>query len=161
MHTCTLFLCTYVDQARVVTLSEVVQNTSFIEVGQTSHILDLLEFWWIHLLCVIDVDLNLLQNIQILLHLQKFILLCALSYTSIHKFQDNFVPLLLLHAGGFEGFFLVRNPQPLLRVEHLRVLHQLQVVLLAQVHARIRFGHFVCHLASSSSLHSNIVSICN
>lgn len=66
MHTCALFLGTYVDQARVVTLSEVVQNTSFIEVGQTSHILDLLEFWRIHLLCVIDVNLNLLQNTQML-----------------------------------------------------------------------------------------------
>ena len=56
---------TYVNQARVVTLSEIVQYASFIEVRQAGHVLNLLKLRWVHLLCVVDVNFNLLQGKQI------------------------------------------------------------------------------------------------
>ena len=141
VHVCNVR--TYVDQARVVTLSEVVQYTSFVEVRQAGHVLNLLKLRWVHLLCIVNVNFNLLQYEQIYCEAVKEHLIFVNTYTPIHQLQDNFVSLLLLHTGRLEGFLFVRNPQPLLRVKHFGVLEKLQVVLLTQVHARIRLRHLL------------------
>lgn len=41
---------TYVDEVNVVSLFEVVQHRSVVEVGERSHVLALLELWRVHLL---------------------------------------------------------------------------------------------------------------
>ena len=53
---------TYVDEVGVVTLPEVVEHASFIEVRETSHVFNLLKLGWVHLLSVADVHLNLLKR---------------------------------------------------------------------------------------------------
>lgn len=48
-------LYTYIDETGVVSLPQIMQNSSFIEVRQRCHVLFLLKFRRIHLACVIDV----------------------------------------------------------------------------------------------------------
>lgn len=47
------FLDTYIDQARVISVFDVVQDGCLIETRQLGHILDFVELWRIHLLYVI------------------------------------------------------------------------------------------------------------
>ena len=53
---------THIDQAGVVSLLEIVQDTGLIEVGEACHVLNLLKLWRVHLLSVIDVHGNLLKK---------------------------------------------------------------------------------------------------
>lgn len=54
------FLDAYVDKTGEVSLSEIVQDTSFIEISEASHVFNFLELWRVHLLSVADVHLDLL-----------------------------------------------------------------------------------------------------
>lgn len=56
------FTRTHIDEAGVVTLLQVVQNTGLIEVSQRGHVLNLLELWRVHLVSVIDVHGDLLKS---------------------------------------------------------------------------------------------------
>ena len=62
IHTllCGIDYQTYIDEAGVVALAKVVQDAGFIEVGQASHVFDLLKFGWVHLLGCIQVHLDFL-----------------------------------------------------------------------------------------------------
>lgn len=62
MHCLQYLQCslTYIYEAGVVALAKVVQNAGFIEIGQTSHVFDLLKLGRIHLLGCIQVHLNFL-----------------------------------------------------------------------------------------------------
>ena len=61
----------YVDEPRVISSSEVVQNGRLVEVGQVGHVVDLLKLWRVHLLDDILLDRLLLdiatKNIGLLL----------------------------------------------------------------------------------------------
>lgn len=52
---------THVDELVEVTLTQVVQDCSFIEIGQVGHILNHLELEWVHLLHFVFLDCHLLQ----------------------------------------------------------------------------------------------------
>lgn len=43
-----MFLCTHIDQAGVVSFSEVVQHGGFVQAGEVGHVLHLTEAWRVH-----------------------------------------------------------------------------------------------------------------
>ena len=60
-----ILLYTYVDEAGVVSLAKVVEDTGLIQIRQTCHVLNLLKLWRIHLLRGVQVHLHLLDNAPI------------------------------------------------------------------------------------------------
>lgn len=85
---------TYVDQARVVAVFEVVKHRGLVQTRELGHVFHLAEFGWIHLLNVVLVDQGLLAVLGQLHH--------------------HFIAALLSYAGSFEAVAFRWNPdQPL------------------------------------------------
>ena len=85
---------TYVDEAREVSLLDVVKDRSLVEAGQVSHVLLFVVLGRVHLLHVVLADQHPLASL-LELHL-------------------HIVPLASLHAGGHEALALMRHPDQLL-----------------------------------------------
>ena len=145
---------TYINQARVVTLSEIVQYASFIEVRQAGHVLNLLKLRWVHLLCVVDVNFNLLQGKQIFCKVVKkasyLLLILTLPSTSSSTTLSAFcfftqADLKASSSSGIHSHFFESN---IFVCSISCRLSCLRRYILGSV------SDIFCQLASTSSLHN-------
>ena len=53
---------TYIDETGIITLTKVMENRCLVEVGESSHVFNLLKLWRIHLLGDIEGNLDILMG---------------------------------------------------------------------------------------------------